>query len=89
MLESYIETKVCEWARKNGWLVRKLQWIGREGAPDRFFAKVGRIILVEFKRPGEKPRPSQDREIKRLREAGVEVAVVDDIDDGISLLKDE
>lgn len=89
MQESYIENKVCEWAKKNGWLVRKLQWIGREGAPDRLFLKAGRFVLIEFKRPGQKPRPSQRLEIKRLRQYGATVAVIDNVEDGIAFLSDE
>jgi len=89
MLESYVENKVCEWAKKNGWLVRKLQWIGREGAPDRLFLKNGCFLLIEFKQPGKKPRPSQRAEIKRLRQYGAKVAVVDNVEAGISFLRDE
>jgi hypothetical protein len=80
--EIYIEEKVCEFAKWAGWLVRKLQRIGRLGAPDRFFARGGRIVLVEFKQLGLKPEPHQEREIARLMDAGVEVYVVDSIQTG-------
>lgn len=82
MLESYIERETCRAAEANGWIIRKLQWVGRRAAPDRFFAKDGRVVLVEFKRPGEKPRPDQVREIRKLRDAGVEVRVIDNLEDG-------
>ena len=85
-LESYIEKKVCAHATKTGWLVRKLEWVGRHGAPDRFFAKGGRIVLIEFKRRGKKPTEHQSKEIDRLREVGVEVHVADNIEDGIAIL---
>lgn len=77
MIEAASEELACEMAEEAGWFVRKLQWVGRRNAPDRFFAKGGRVVLIEFKAPGEKPRPGQDREIDRLRAAGVEVYVCD------------
>lgn len=77
MLESSIEEWVCERAEAAGWYVRKLKWIGRRNGPDRFFAKGGRVLLIEFKRPGEGPRTGQAREIERLRLAGVEVHAID------------
>lgn len=83
--ELYIEAKVCEFAKSHGWLVRKLAWVGREGAPDRFFARAGRVLMIEFKRLGQKPAPHQEREIARLRAEGVEVHVIDNIEDGKAL----
>ena len=77
MIESPLEDFACAEAEKTGWFVRKLQWAGRRNAPDRFFAKDGRVVLIEFKRPNGKPRPGQAREIERLRAAGVEVFVAD------------
>lgn len=77
MIESPIEEWACEKAENTGWLVRKLRWIGRTSACDRFFAKDGRVVLIEFKRPDKAPTPTQEREIQRLRDAGVEVHVVD------------
>jgi hypothetical protein len=77
MIESPIEDWVCDEAEKAGWLVRKLKWIGRRSACDRFFAKGGRVVLIEFKRTGKEPNVIQEREIARLQAAGVEVHVVD------------
>lgn len=87
MRESYIESKVCEYARKKGWLTRKYTSPGHAGVPDRiFFNWDGRILFIEFKAPGEKPRPLQEREHARLRERGFLVFVVDDIDEGKRLV---
>lgn len=77
MIEAPIEEWVCSKAEEAGWLVRKLSWIGRRSGCDRFFAKDGRVLLMEFKRPGGKANPTQEREIARLKTAGVEVHVVD------------
>lgn len=86
MIESPIEEWVCDEAEAAGWLVRKLRWTGRRNGPDRFFAKDGRIVLIEFKRPGKGPRPGQEREIAALLNAGVEVHVVDNPIAGLRVL---
>lgn len=75
-LEASVELAAIAWAHENDWLTRKLKWIGRRNAPDRIFAKNGRVVFVEFKRPGERPRITQDIEIGRMRSAGLEVHVV-------------
>lgn len=77
MIESPIEEWACDQAVAAGWFVRKLQWAGRRNAPDRFFAKDGRVVLIEFKRPDDQPRPGQAKEIAALHAAGVEVYVAD------------
>lgn len=86
MLESPIEEWVCDRAEAAGWLVRKVKWIGRRNAPDRFFAKGGRVVLIEFKRPGGSPRGGQGREIDALTAAGVEVHAVDNPLAGLRVL---
>ena len=85
MAESPIELTVCKWAEDRGWFVRKIAYVGRRNAADRLFIKGGRVVFVEFKAPGKDPRPGQEREIKRLRDAGAEVHVIDDMDDGRAL----
>lgn len=84
--ESYIENKVVAHAKKTGWKQRKLQWIGRHGAPDRVFIKSGVILFVEFKQRGKKPTDHQAKEIAELKEAGMLVFVIDNIEAGIALL---
>lgn len=77
MLEAAIEDTVVSLAEKEGWLVRKVKWINRRNAADRFFAKDGRVVFIEFKAPGEKPRDGQSREIARMQAAGVEIHACD------------
>lgn len=72
-------------ATRRGWMARKMRYVGRRSCPDRWFFRRGRVIAVEFKRPGEQPNPSQRREIKRLRDAGIEVYVIDNIEAGRDL----
>lgn len=83
--ESYIESTVTHYAVGRGWLSRKLQWIGRNGAPDRFYVRKGKVIFVEFKATGKFPRPDQRLEHERLRGQGMEVHVIDNLQDGYDL----
>ena len=76
-------------AEKNGWLTKKLSFIGERGAPDRLFVKNGRVIFVELKRPGELDETSanQKRVIRQLLSAGAEVHVIDNLKDGYALVE--
>lgn len=87
MLESQIENRVVLAAKVNGYQVRKVCWFGGRNAPDRLFMKPGRGFFVEFKAPGEAPRPGQVREIRRMREAGFEVHVIDNLEEGLRLVE--
>lgn len=84
--ERFIERKVTDYAvKKLGWLSRKLQWIGRHGAPDRVFIRLGKLIFIEFKQFKKKPTEHQALEHERLRGAGMDVYVIDSIEAGIEL----
>lgn len=88
VLESHIERTVCKIAEAAGFMQRKISYVNRNGAPDRFFfGPGGRFIAVEFKAPGKKPEPHQEREIERLRSLGFEVYVIDSIDNGRAIFK--
>ena len=87
MNESYIERSVVAAAKKNGWFVRKVEWVGHVGAPDRVFIRGGLVLWVEFKAPGKKPRPTQVLEHEQMTKHGARVFVVDDVDAGLRLLK--
>lgn len=87
MLESAIENPVVKRAEQAGYFVRKVQWIGRRSAPDRLFARRDRgQVYIEFKAPGEKARLSQSLEHDRMRAAGIEVHVCDNVDDAMRIL---
>lgn len=87
MLEVQIENAVVKAAKKNGYKVRKVGWIGTRKAPDRFFMKPGRAFFIEFKAPGETLRPDQAREVRRMRQAGLEVHVIDNLEEGLRLVE--
>ena len=88
MLEANVEEKAIRRAKARGFLYRKVQWIGRRGAPDRLFSRADTgPFFVEFKKPGGTLDPHQVREIKRLRDAGFRVEVIDNIPDAYELFK--
>lgn len=85
--ESDIENPVKKEAARQGWVVRKLKWIGRKGAPDDAFIGKGRFVLIEFKRPGETLDPVQVKEHDKLKKAGYEdLHVVDSIKKAYAIL---
>lgn len=86
MLEDAVESYVVTQAENAGWFCRKLSWIGRIGAPDRVFAKDGRTVWIEFKRPKKGAAEMQAREHKRMRDAGMEVHVCDTIPKAMKVL---
>lgn len=82
-LEKDIEKKVCDYARSLKILVYKFTSPGRSHVPDRLFVTAaGHVFWIEFKRKGKKPTPAQEVEIKKLRDQGATVYVVDNVDDG-------
>ena len=79
MRESKIEGYLTRRATECGALVRKLKWIGRNGAPDRVVMHKGRAFWVELKAPGKEPEPHQLREHARMRAVGQHVIVIDSL----------
>lgn len=81
MRESEIEAYFVKRVVETGGIVRKAQWIGRNGCPDRFYAfPNGNHGFVELKASGCTPEPHQQREIARLRSMGVTCYVMDSVD---------
>jgi hypothetical protein len=83
-----------ERVKQLGGIVRKVEWIGHRGAPDRMVAWPSRPLgvsfpfFVELKAPGQKPEPHQEREHARMREAGLNVVVIDSFE-GVDALLEE
>lgn len=87
MREQVIEDEVVKHAEATGWFSRKMTYAGRRGCRDRDFYGHGKIVMIEFKRPGGGAlSPHQDRERERMRQVGLTVHIVSDIDVGIALL---
>lgn len=74
--ERDVEKYAVRKAKAMGGEIRKVKWIARRGAPDRALFLHG-THWIEFKAPGEKPRPEQEREHKRMGEHGAYVYVLD------------
>lgn len=85
MLERDVEKPVCAYAKSLGWRHYKWKSPGNRAVPDRLFFKAANVIAIEFKATGKKPRKSQLVVHRRLREKGLKVFVIDDIEDGKQL----
>ena len=90
MRESTVEKHLVKRVKALGGECRKVQWIGRRGAPDRIVMLPGKTrfsvnwpgktVWVELKRPGEVAEPHQAREHERMRKMGQQVVVLDSIE---------
>lgn len=80
MRESKIEQHLVKVVKALGGEVRKVQWIGRKGAPDRMVMLPGMTLWVELKATGIKAEAHQLREHKRMTDMGQQVVVVDSIE---------
>lgn len=81
MIEADIEKYLCTEVRRVRGEVRKVKWIGIQGAPDRLVLLPGLgAIWVELKAPGAKPRPNQLREHAMLRKFGERVEIIDSLE---------
>jgi hypothetical protein len=82
-LEKDIEAAVCKYARERGCLVYKFTSPSQRAVPDRLFVlPYGGMVFLEFKRPGQKPTPLQQRELLKLQDQGVRAAWCDSIQQG-------
>ena len=80
MLESTLEGRCRLWALSQH-SVKSRKLYKSIGDPDRIFFKAGKLIFVEFKRPGEKPRAIQVHVHNTLRLDGFDVFVIDNFED--------
>lgn len=72
-IEDYLE-KQC---KKRKYLCYKFVSPGNRGVPDRIVVGGGKTIFVELKAPGEEPRELQKYVIRKLRDNGATVYVID------------
>ena len=76
--ESDIEKYLVKRVNDVGGQIRKAQWVGHVGAPDRRVMLPNRPpIWIELKAPGKKPESHQIREHNRMRRLGELVEVID------------
>lgn len=89
-LEKDIEGPVCKYADARGVEHEKYKSQNRRGLADRiFFPGESRCFLIEFKKPGEKPRKLQTRVAVRMWRKGVPTYFIDNVEDGINVIKKE
>jgi len=78
MLEKEVENYFNVKVREHGGIPYKFTSPGRSGVTDRIAVFPFRIIVfVELKRPGKKPRPSQWREMARVKRRDHYVVFID------------
>jgi hypothetical protein len=88
-LEKDIEKRFCEYAKSQGCYPIKFEDPARRGGNDRILlTPMGTVVFIEFKRPGEEPRPEQVAYHKGLNEMGFQTEVVDNVDDGRKIIDD-
>jgi hypothetical protein len=86
-LEADAEEEACVWAEANGWLARKVQYVGRKNCVDRHFYGYGAVVMIEFKRPGEELRIGQAKEHARLIKAGLKPHVCRSKGEAVAILQ--
>lgn len=87
--EKYIERKLVELCKRQGALCIKLITSQFIGLPDRMcLFSGGRIVFIEIKTTGEKPRKIQVNVHKTIRSLGFRVEVIDSMQSLLKLLAD-
>lgn len=69
-LERELEEYFVNRAQSAGMLAFKFTSSGQAGVPDRILIANGRVLFVELKAPGKKPRPLQIETVRRMRRHG-------------------
>lgn len=82
-----IEQPARLFAESRGWLFEKVVSNSRRGFPDRFCARAGRVMLVEFKKPGKEPTKQQFKRHEELRGYGIEVHWIDTLEAAHALFR--
>jgi len=85
--ESEIQEKVTLYATSIGLIPVRINVTGRKGWPDYLYGYRGKVLFIEYKRPGEKPEPLQEYVHSQLREQWFPVLVVDNVERGKEILK--
>lgn len=81
MRERDLEHYLVELADRSRCFLRKVRWVGRNGAPDRLLIKPeGEVLWLELKAPGNNATAQQQLEHNRMRSYGQKVIVVDSVD---------
>lgn len=80
MRESGVKDHLVKMVKIYGGEARKIEWVGRNNAPDWRVMLPWVCAWAELKRPGEEPTEAQAREHERMRKYGEIVVVLDSIE---------
>jgi len=80
MLEAAIERKFTLECERNGILARKYTTPGVTGTPDHIYFRKARVAIIEFKQPGDTPKPRQEMEIDAYTDQDIPCTWVDNVD---------
>jgi hypothetical protein len=91
MTEADIEKKVTAWAKARGIVCLKYQPKGDVGWPDHIYVipPNGRVVFIEFKKPGEEPTPMQQHRLYCIEGAGGNAYWADSVSKAITILEAE
>ena len=89
MLESKIEKDSVKEAKANGWFSFKVVSPNFRGAPDRAFIKNGKTVYIEYKQPGKKPTPLQNKVHAIFSDYGVMVHIATSVEETMEILNNE
>lgn len=85
--EAAIEKKICDFARKTGWMVFKFTSPSSKGVPDRIFLSPrGVTVFMEIKDEGRTPDPLQLWHLNEITKRGGIARWVDSAKEGIEIL---
>jgi hypothetical protein len=77
--ESDVEKALIAGTKARKGEIRKVQWIGRRGAPDRRVMLPNMCVWVELKKPGKALETHQKREHTRMKAQGERIYVLDSV----------
>jgi hypothetical protein len=85
--EKDIEKKVRAYALKKGCLCYKFSSPAHASVPDRIIVTPRGVVgFLEMKRPGNKPTPKQDHELRTLNEHGCHATWADSYEAGVKFI---
>lgn len=77
MLEKDVEKEIRIYAEAKGVIAIKLCGPDNRGKPDRLFFYRGRVLIMEVKRPGEKPTKLQQQWLAKFKDADFDAVWAD------------
>lgn len=82
--EKTIELAFVRWCQQQNIMQMKLADLGKPGFPDRtVFLGGGRIVCIEFKKPGGRSQPRQEYVQGQLADHGIPTIKTDKLEDAI------